>query len=396
MPSATVMTINERRKYLTIMRLHYLRAGRQGKGALLTEMEEVTLLDRKTLIRSLHGDLSRHPRQTQRQATYGPEVDDAIRVIADSYDHLCAERLTPNLVQMASQLARHDELVVTPTLLAQLGDISVSTVRRILQRTSQGVPMLPRPQPSVVNAARRDIPMSRIPWDTTEPGHFETDLVHHCGESTSGQYMHTLQLIDVATGWSERVALLGRRYARMQDAFGRILRRLPFAIKELHPDNGSEFFNAYLLEYWAKEVAHAYLSRSRPFRKNDNRFVEQKNSSLVRAFFGSYRLDTITQTVAANRLYDLMWVYYNLFQPVLHLIGKAVVTTKTGATCVRRTYDTARTPFDRLCATGVLDPARQEEVDRLRDATNPRQLKQEIYDLLDYTLALPCADACEQ
>jgi hypothetical protein len=394
MPAAVKMTIDERRKYLTIIRLRYVRSTKEERGHLLDEMEAVTILDRKTLIRLLKGDLARHPRPSQRGRTYGPEVDDALRIISDSYDYICAERLTPCLPQMVRQLARHSELTLSPGLEEQLGAISIPTVRRILQRITQDQPRLARPASSQVNALLREIPMTTIPWDIAEPGHFETDLVHHSGPSTTGQYMHTLQLVDVKTGWSERVALLGRSYQRMEDAFGRVSQRLPFPIRELHPDNGGEFFNGYLLAYWAKEVAGAHLSRSRPFHKNDNRFVEQKNSSEVRAYFGTQRLDTTAQTVASNRLYDKLWVYYNLFQPVMHMDKKTFLPTEQGPVTVKRHYDDAKPPFDRLCATKTLTTAKQEELERLRDQTNPRRLKQDIYDLLDYILALPCADSC--
>jgi hypothetical protein len=206
--------------------------------------------------------------------------------------------------------------------------------------------------------------------------------------------MHTVQLIDVATGWSERYATLGRSYMRMQEAFTHIIARLPFPIRELHPDNGSEFFNAYLLEFWAKEVASSHLTRSRPFHKNDNRFVEQRNSSEVRAYFGTCRLDTTSQVWCANRIYEKLWVYYNLFQPILRLAEKTVVSGDGGGFTTKLRHDTAKTPFDRLCATGVLPPENRASLERLRDQTNPRRLRQEIYDLLERTLALPCADAC--
>jgi hypothetical protein len=392
MPADIRMTIDERRTYLRIMRIRYAGAGKVERGQLLNEMEVVTDLDRKTLIRLLHGDLARHPRPSQRGCTYGPDVDDALRIISESYDFICAERLGSWLPQMARHLARHNELILSASLEEQLGAISIPTVRRILQRITQDQPRLSRPAASKTSALLRDIPMTIIPWDIAEPGHFETDLVHHSGVSTRGQYMHTLQLIDVKTGWSERVALLGRSYQRMEDAFQRVLQRLPFPIRELHPDNGSEFFNAYLLAYWAKEVSGADLSRSRPYHKNDNRFVEQKNSSEVRAYFGTQRLDTIAQTSASTRLYDKLWVYYNLFQPVMHMDKKTFLPTEEGPVKVKRHYDDAKPPFDRLCATNTLAPAKQEELERLRDKTNPRRLKQEIYDLLDDIFALPCAD----
>ena len=144
--------------------------------------------------------------------------------------------------------------------------------------------------------------MRRIPWDTSEPGHFETDLVHHGGESASGEYGYTLQVIDVATGWSERVMLLGRGQQAMATAFTQVIDRLPFPIKELHPDNGSEFFNQHLVRLWKEKVSGVQLSRSRPYQKNDNRNVEQKNDTLVRHYFGHLRLETAEQVAAGNGL----------------------------------------------------------------------------------------------
>jgi len=395
MPADTRMSIDGRRTYFAIMQRRYIVATKQQRGQLLDEMEAVTGLDRKTLIRLMQGDLARHPRQKQRGRVYGADVDDALRVIADSFDYPCAERLVPNLSWMATHLAQHGELHISPALLAQLDTISIPTVRRVMNRITQDERKLPRPSPSGPNAALRDVPMAIIPWNTQEPGHFEADLVHHCGAGTDRHYMHTVQLVDVATGWSERVATLGRSYSRMQEAFGRILPRLPFPIVELHPDNGSEFFNAYLLEFWAREVANAHLSRSRPFHKNDNRFVEQRTSSEVRAYFGRQRLDTPAHTLAANRVYDKLWVYYNLFQPILRLVEKTAVPREGGGFKMKLRHDDAKTPFDRVRGTGVLSQEKRDSLERLRDQTNPRKLKQEIYDLLEYTLALPCADACE-
>jgi hypothetical protein len=386
------MTIDERRKYLGLMTIRYARAGRKERSHLLDDMEHCTGLDRKTLIRLINGDLSRTPRQRQRGRTYDAAVGDVLSIIADSFDYLCAERLTPNLPWMALCLAHHAELTLFPSVLTKLQHISVSTVRRLLQRTTPTQRRLPRPTAGPANPLTRDIPMTRIPWDEHTPGHFEVDLVHHCGTSTDGQYGHTLQMIDVATGWSERVGMLGRSNSAMQKALTRTQQRLPFPILELHPDNGSEFFNTPVMAYFSTELQDTLISRSRPFHKNDNRFVEQKNSSLVRAFVGDHRFDTITQTLALNDMYDKMWVYYNLFQPVLRLAEKTVVPLAGGASIIHRRYDVARTPFDRLCATGIVPKERQDDLNRLRDRTNPRRLKQEVYALLDRLLSLPCAD----
>src|SRR5579884_2359144 len=134
--------------------------------------------------------------------------------------------------------------------------------------------------------------MGRIPRDTADPGHFETDLVHHCGSSPVGTYVHTLQLVDIATSWSERVAVYGRSEESMVEGFKRVEKRLPSRVKEIHPDNGSEFFNAAVMSYFGREAMPVHISRSRPFHKNDNRLVERKNDTLVRSFFGPWRMDT--------------------------------------------------------------------------------------------------------
>jgi hypothetical protein len=379
------MTIDERRKYLRLMQPRYAKAGRSKRGQLLDEMEEVTGLDRKTLIRLMKGSLERKRRSRERGAKYGPEVDDALRVIDESFDGICAERLRPNLVWMARHLSRHGELVAGPALLEQLGQVSVSTVARRLAQVRQDQPRLPR------NPWLQKIPMLRLPWDLAEPGHFEVDLVHHSGPSTSGEYVCTLQMIDVLTGWSERWAVLGRSYLVMEDGFRGILQRLPFPVLQLHPDNGSEFFNQHMLRFWCELVKDVALSRSRPFHKNDNPRVEQKNATLVRAFLGDERLDSVAQALALNALYEKLWIYYNLFQPVMHLAEKEVVRREGQPARVIRRYDDAATPFDRLCQTQCLLPPHQEQLMALRDRINPRRLRQDIYDAIAQLFQLPGA-----
>jgi hypothetical protein len=234
--------------------------------------------------------------------------------------------------------------------------------------------------------------MKRIPWHTTQPGHFEVDLVHHSGPSASGQYVHSLQMVDVATGWSERRAVLGRSWLVMSDAFRHVLTGLPFAVQEIHPDNGSEFFNHHLLRFWGEAASHIQLSRSRPYHKNDNPFVEQKNSTLVRAYLGNERLDTVAQTHLLNELYEKMGYYYNLFQPVMRLAEKIVIPASNGQPGrVKRRYDQPRTPFERLCETDAISNHKRDQLTALRRSINPRTLRQEIYALRDELFSLPNA-----
>jgi len=385
------MSIDERRKYLRKMQERYVLAARRERGQLLDEMEVVTELHRKSLIRLMKSDLRRQPRRRQRGRIYGPDVDDAVRVIAESTDYICAERLTPNLPWLASHLEAHGELKTSPQLLEQLGQISDSTVERILTRIRQDEPRLPRRGPRPTSNLLRDVPMKRIPWQEQEPGHFEVDLVHHGGRTASGEYVHTIQMVDVATAWSERRAVLGRSFLVVEDAFNQILTHLPFPVREIHPDNGSEFFNHHMIRFWRGLKPRPELSRSRPYHKNDNRFVEQKNATLVRAYLGYDRLDTVAQTLAVNELYDKMWLYYNFFQPVMRLAEKTVSRAEGEPGHVKRRYDRACTPFDRLCATQAIPEEWREELEALRNGTNPRQLRREIYDLMDYIAGLPGA-----
>ena len=380
MPIDERMTVDERRKYLKVVALRYAKAGRGQRSALLTEMEAVTGLHRKSLLRLLHGPtLERTPKRRRIQGRrYGPEVAGVVRVVWESLDYVCAERLTPALLPTAQQLARWEELALTVETEACLATISRATVQRLLQRFERDTPKLPRRKPQPPNQLLRQVPMERLSWATQSPGSFETDLVHHCGPVTAGEYVHTLQLVDIATGWSERVAVLGRSQAAMVEGFRRVQERLPFPITHLHPDNGSEFFNNHLFRYFGEAMTGLRLSRSRPYRKNDNRFVEQKNATLVRAYLGYERLDTLGQCAALNVLYSQLWVYYNLFQPVLHLVGKDLVNGK-----LQRRWDRAQTPYQRLLASGVLSPEQETRLTRLYAKTNPRQLRETIYQALE-------------
>jgi hypothetical protein len=391
MPDEEKMTLNERYKYLRGQQKRYCLANREERGQLLDEMGTVTGLHRKVLIRLMRSGLKRKVRRKQRGRTYGSDVEDALRVILESYDGICAERLSGNLGQMALKLQEHGEMMVTESLLAQLQNISLATIKRRMRRIRQDEPHLKRSRPFTRNEVARSIPMRRIAWNEPTPGHFETDLVHHCGPVADGQYAHTLQMLDVTTGWSERRAILGRSQLVVQDAFRRIRMRLPFSVLEIHPDNGSEFLNQPLTVVWAELFPSAELSRSRPYQKNDNRFVEQKNDSLVRAYFGFERLDTVLQVQLMNQIYDKMWLYYNFFLPVLRLKDKELLGLPGSPKKIKRHYDIAQTPFERLCARRVLSSAQQIRLEQLRKTTNPRQLHREIEALLDQLRCLPGA-----
>ena len=388
------MSIDERRKYLHKMRLRYWQTNsKKERSRLLDEMVVVTGMHRKSILRLIHGELARKPRRKQRGCTYGEDVGHVVEVIAKSLDYPCAERLRPNLVWMAAHLVRHGELApIDEEVVQKLKQISVPTLRRLQKKHSQMSTRLAfgerrRASP---NPLLQGVLMRRIAWDEVQPGHLEIDLVHHCGTSPSGQYVHTIQMVDVATGWSECMAVLGRSYVVVKDAFERMVSRLPFEIQELHPDNGSEFFNAHLLRFWGKNFPGMQLSRSRPYHKNDNRFIEENNHSLVRAYLGYDRFDTVAHTHLINQLHEKLWLYHNLFQPVMRLQKK--IPNPNAKERIKRIYDDAMPPFDRLCAHAALLLHDQAQLAALRNATNPCLLRSQIELLIQQLHSLPSAD----
>jgi hypothetical protein len=388
MPEEERLKINERFEVYEKCQRQYHRATTcSEKTKLLDSWVPVLGVHRKSLIRRLNGSCQRKVRQNQRQRDYGPEVDDALRVISEAHNHICAELLQPNLVSMAETLARHREMELTDKLREDLDSISISTVRRYLQRIYQDVPRRRRRPAGSTWQARNQIPVSRIPWSETEPGHFEIDLVHHCGPETRGEYVYSLQMIDVATAWVEPAALLGRSDRVMVDALTRCERRLPFPVLQAHSDNGSEFFTAHVSRYWEERAQVPHRSRSGLGRPNDNRFVEHRNGALIRAWIGRDRLDTAAQTIALNHIYDLIWRYHNFCQPVMRLIRKKR-NPDTGR--IRRFHDTPRTPYERLKASGVV-PDLEERFESMRLQINPRTLRQEIVSAIAALFSLPMA-----
>ena len=389
------MSTNSTREYLRIKQSQYIKASRKERNFMLDEIVSVTGLNRKYVIQLLGSDLKRQPRQRQRGRTYGPDVEAALLVVAESLDFICGQRLQPALLSTALDLERHREIELTLKVKEGLGRISISTIDRILARHREEIGhRLPRKSPTRPNRVQQAVPMMIIPWDEREPGSLETDLVWHSGPITSGDFVYTLQSIDVATGWSERRAILGKGGMVMQDAFRIIRHRLPFPIKEVHFDNGVEFLNAHMLRFWPTLVPGVRLSRNRPWRKNDSRFVEQKNFTLVRAYLGYERYDTVAQTRAINYLYELMGLYYNLFQPVMRLQKKTRVLVN-GKPKIKRRYDTAQTPFRRLCASQALDESQKSAIEQLRQAINPLQLRREILALIDEIKSMPNASPDE-
>jgi transposase InsO family protein len=391
------MTVDERFKYLRMMQERYHKADRQGKIRLLDESQAVTGLHRKYLIACMNCPChQRHKPNRARSRTYGPEVEQVVALVADALDWIGADRLQPGLVATAQHLARFGHMTLSAEVLSKLQDVSISTVRRILRRVGRPVNAPPqvrrgRRPDSVVQA---QVPVGVIPWDEAEPGHFEADLVLHGTAGLEGPFVCSLQLVDVLTGWSERFAILGHEFDEMWQAIQAFKERCPIRAREIHTDNGSEFINRAFVSQFGPEALNAQLTRGRVGSKNDNRFVEQKNSSLVRAYLGNLYLYTATHRALLDRLYEDMGLYYNLFQPVVRQTARHVEAGDHGLIRIVRTQDCAATPLDRLLrAKPPLARDMAEYLQTLHHDTDPLELKRHIHRQLDELVQLAHRDA---
>jgi hypothetical protein len=223
-------------------------------------------------------------------------------------------------------------------------------------------------------ALRSTIPIRTFAdWQENKPGFMEADLVAHCGESAEGFYLNTLMTVDVATGWTEFIGVWGKNQQRVGTAIHKVRERLPFALLGLDSDNGSEFINQNLANWCRRE--HITFTRSRPYKKNDNCYVEQKNGFIVRGIIGRDRYSSRQALDTLNRIYYLLRWRINFLEPSMKLKSK----TRNGAR-THRVYDTAQTPYQRLLSSGVLGEAKKAELQATYDHLNPVLLRKQIDD----------------
>ena len=366
------LSVRTRREYVQVMRDRYARAvGRGARGALLDELERVLGWHRKHAVRAMGARPARAARARGGRPRQYLACMSAIERVWEALDYCCAERLQPQLQRMARDLVRFGELEASEEVLEALGCISRATLAR-------RIASLPRPKPRRLPVAphpqrllKAAVPIGRYAWDEARPGALEIDLVEHNGGSSSGHFAVTLSVVDVVSGWSRRRAVLGKSQAVVHEALQRLLSEWPSRVWGLHSDNGSEFLNKHLVRYCERFGIEYH--RSRPYRKNDNAHVEQKNRQLVREIVGYARYDQHSDVHWLNGVYELLDVYVNVVVPSQKLISKSREGSK-----VRKRYDTARTAFERLEALDAIEPQRQRELEALRRDLNPLALKRDL------------------
>jgi len=370
------MTYASIREYGEAMRKRYLSASKKEKGKLLTEFCTVTKYHRKAAVRLLcHTPSKTRCRGRERQ--YGLPVSYALRRLWEVSDHLCSKRLAPFIPELVDSLERHGELSLDPEVKEQVLRVSASTIDRLLGPYRRRGLRHPRSSYSSPSSIKAHIPVRTFSeWKDVHPGSLQADLVLHCGESTEGFYVTTLTAVDVATGWHVCVPVWGKGKERVGGGVHEVRSRLPFTLREIHTDNGSEFINDALYPYCQRHGIG--FTRGRPYKKNDQAYVEQKNWSIVRRLVGYDRYTTKAAYEQMERLYLLVDRYANFFQP----IGKLVHKERVGAK-VTKHYDLARTPYKRLLETGLLQEAERLSLEREYQSLNPVHLKSQIDAALD-------------
>jgi hypothetical protein len=375
------------REYAAVQRDRYLRAPRTEKHRLLTEVVAVTGLHRKAAIRLLRrapGPVGSRPR-SGRPRRYGPAVAAAAQVLSEATGHIGPHRWHPFLPELLDRLTQSGDVVVTAEVDTHLRQVSPATLARLLSPFRATLPGRGATTTRPGTWLKHEIPIRTFAdWNDTHPGFLELDLVAHCGSTTKGFYLYTLCAVDVATSWVDLQAVWGKGQLRVGTAIHHIRQRLPVPLRGLDSDNGSEFINHGLYAWCQREGVT--FTRSRPYRKNDSAHVEQKNGAIVRPLIGYDRYASKAAYAQLARVYDLARLHVNFFQPVQKLVTKE----RRGAR-VHRLYDRAQTPYQRLCATGVLPPPSRQILEAQYHRLNPLHLRRALEAALDrlWTLAVP-------
>ena len=368
------MTRASLREYAAVQRERYQQASRSEKHRLLDEMVAVTGMHRKAAIRLLRRATrtgAARPR-SGRPRQYGPEVAAAAAVLWQASGRIGAHRLQPFVPELLDRLVQCGEVNLPPTVDKLVRQASRPTLARLLEGARAQFPRRGAATTHPSSWLKQQIPIRTFAdWDDARPGFYQVDLVAHCGSSTKGFYLHTLCAVDVATSWIELQALWGKGHYRVAAGVQAVRTRLPVPLVGLDSDNGSEFINRVLYYYcWREGIT---FTRGRAWKKNDSALVEQKNGAVVRHLVGYDRFASKAAYAQLARVYSLARLHVNFFQPVEKLVSKQ----RAGAR-VHRVFDRAQTPYQRLCAAGVLPPEKWAALDALYHRLNPLQLQRDL------------------
>ena len=369
------------REYAEKIRPRYQRAGRKKRGELLDEFTRVTGYHRKYAIAVLGRSPRESPMRRPRGSRFSPEVTAILIAIWRAADYPWSARLVA-LLPLWMPWARV-RLSITAEIEAVVLSISARSADRLLHshRTALKRRLYSRTKPGTL--LKHQIPIRSERWDVTEAGWCETDTVAHCGDCGDGEFAHSVNLTDVASTWTETRAVLGKGQRFVVEALEDMRLALPFVLRGLDSDSGSEFINYHCVD-WCKQ-RDLQFTRSRPYHKNDNAHIEQKNWTHVRKMFGWKRIDDADAIAAMNALYRTeLRLFMNYFQPSVKLLERIRIGSR-----VRRKYDAAKTPFERLVELGALSKAQEASMKAERASLDPFALSETIEARIRAILIVP-------
>jgi hypothetical protein len=324
-------------------------------------------------------------RQRIKPRTYDQKVQRALVQIWELLDYVCGKRLVAILPEIIVKLEEFDELHLDEEIRTKLMRVSAATADRLLQPERRKHELKGRGHTRAGTLLKHQIPIRTFAeWDEGKPGFVEVDLVAHDGGMAIGDYAQSLDMTDICTGWTETMAVPNKAQVWVFEAIEKARDRLPFPLLGIDSDNGSEFINHELWRYCIKEGIS--FTRSRPYRKNDNCYVEQKNYSMVRRKVGYQRFDTPAEGLLLNQLYDQLRLFTNFFEPTMRLKSKERLGSR-----VKKCYDAPRTPYQRVLDSPVVTEANKDALRRQYQQLNPAALHRELRRLQKQLFAVAAA-----
>ena len=315
---------------------------------------------------------ARQRQQRSKPRYYDEEVVQALSKLWQLLNYVCGKRLVAIMPELIAKLEQFGELRLTPLTKEKLLCISAASIDRLLQPERRKQQLRRRSHTKPGTLLKHQIPIRTFAeWDDAQPGFVEIDLVAHDGGLALGDYCQTLDLTDICTGWTETEAVPNKAQVWVFEAIQTIRGRLPFPLLGLDSDNGSEFVNKELLRYCQKE--RLTFTRARPYRKNDNCYVEQKNYSIVRQTVGYQRFDTAAELMVLKQLYATLRLYTNFFQPTMKLKSKERVGSR-----VKKSYHAPQTPYQRVLTCAEVTAADKKKLQQQYRRLNPAALKHEL------------------
>lgn len=370
-----MMSKMSKREYLIQLKKKYWKTKKKVKIQLLNDFCDFTRYNRKYALHLLNNPIpAKWKRYKTRSKIYDQAVIEPLLILWRASNEICAERFHPFIPDLLSKMVDLNEIEIADTVKEKLLRISLGTVKRIVRHTKRISKIKIKGTTKPGSILKKQIAVRYGRWTDTNPGWCETDTVAHCGDNVGGEFIYSLDVIDICSGWSEQAAIWGKGEMATKEQMDVIRNRLPFKLLGLDPDNGSEFINWQMLRYCQKNKIN--LTRSRPYHKNDNAHVEQKNYTAIRQLVGYHRLDKLEQLDILNNLYANEWrLYLNFFQPTMKLKEK-IKDTETKRTTKK--YYEAKTPYQRLMEHQKISQEQKDMLKSIYEKLNPIALQAEI------------------